>query len=255
MIVRPRPNALQLFFILRGSIVPDIIGQIAVAAICAALVVFAHRQWPNVLPVFEGAPFAVVGIALSIFLGFRNNACYDRWWEARKQWGEHIFLARNFVRQSLVLEAADGATRRRLNRLVIAFTWALARHLRPAAESRSGPQEWLGDEETKFVTQASNRPDAILRLIGMELARLRTAGALSDVVFQTLDTTIGRMGLCKRRANGFPTHRCLSPIRFFCIGRPMSFASSCPSGSPARLAGRRRLLLCWSPIRSSGSMR
>ena len=31
--------------------------------------------------------FATFGIALSLFLGFRNNAAYDRWWEARKLWG------------------------------------------------------------------------------------------------------------------------------------------------------------------------
>ena len=32
------------------------------------------------------APFAVFGVALSLFLGFRNNAACDRWSEARKPW-------------------------------------------------------------------------------------------------------------------------------------------------------------------------
>lgn len=241
MIVRPRPNALELFFILRGSIVPDIIGQIAVAAMFAAFVIFVHRQWPHALPVFEGAPFAVVGIALSIFLGFRNNACYDRWWEARKQWGEHIFLARNFARQTLVLQEVDGGVaRERLNRLVIAFTWALAKHLRPAAESRSGPKDWLEGEDATFVAEARNRPDAILRLIGMELARLRAAGVLSDMLFQTLDATVGRMGLvqaaCERIAN--------TPVPFaytlllhrtayvFCILLPFGLADSLGWATP-----------------------
>uniref|UniRef100_UPI0020907FFE bestrophin family protein n=1 Tax=Acinetobacter oleivorans TaxID=1148157 RepID=UPI0020907FFE len=31
--------------------------------------------------------FTLIGVVLSIFLGFKNTACYDRWWEARKLWG------------------------------------------------------------------------------------------------------------------------------------------------------------------------
>ncbi len=29
-------------------------------------------------------PISILGGALAIFLGFRNNSAYDRWWEARK---------------------------------------------------------------------------------------------------------------------------------------------------------------------------
>jgi ion channel-forming bestrophin family protein len=244
MIVRPRPNVLQLLFILRGSIVPDIIGQIASMAVFATLVILAQHAWPKFVPVFDGAPFALVGIALSIFLGFRNNACYDRWWEARRQWGEHIFLARNFARQTLALEAMPGPegveSRRRLLRLVIAFTWTLAKHLRPSAESRSGPTQWLEGEEVDFVGQARNRPDAILRLIGRELARLRAGGMISDMMFQTLDNTLGRMALvqaaCERIAN--------TPVPFaytlllhrtayvFCILLPFGFADALGWATP-----------------------
>ena len=248
MIVRPRPNFLELFFVLRGSILPDIIGQIASTAAFAALVIFAHRQWPGVIPVFDGAPFALVGIALSIFLGFRNNACYDRWWEARKQWGELIFLARNFARQTLALESTPGPegaeSRRRLIRLVIAFTWGLARHLRPSAQGRSGPAEWLDGGDAEFVAQSRNGPDAILRLLGQELARLRAGGAIGDILFQTLDTTLGRMGLvqaaCERISN--------TPVPFaytlllhrtayvFCILLPFGFADSLGWASPFAVA-------------------
>ncbi|TIL70040.1 MAG: hypothetical protein E5Y81_17900, partial [Mesorhizobium sp.] len=39
-------------------------------------------------------------VALSIYLGFRNNAAYDRWWEARKLWGQLVFDIRNLARAS-----------------------------------------------------------------------------------------------------------------------------------------------------------
>lgn len=44
-------------------------------------------------------PFSLIGLALAIFLGFRNNAAYDRYWEARKLWGDLLHRSRTFARQ------------------------------------------------------------------------------------------------------------------------------------------------------------
>ena len=49
------------------------------------------------------APISILGVALSIFLGFRNNWAYDRWWEARKIWGGIINDSRSFAMQVLTL--------------------------------------------------------------------------------------------------------------------------------------------------------
>lgn len=47
----------------------------------------------------EILPISVVGVALSIFLSFKSKAAYDRWWEARKIWGEIINDSRTFSMQ------------------------------------------------------------------------------------------------------------------------------------------------------------
>ena len=39
---------------------------------------------------------AVLGSAVAFFIGFRMNAAYDRWWEARKIWGEFVNFSRSF---------------------------------------------------------------------------------------------------------------------------------------------------------------
>lgn len=44
-------------------------------------------------------PLGVLGTALSIFLSFRNNSGYDRWWEARKIWGGIVNYSRTFAMQ------------------------------------------------------------------------------------------------------------------------------------------------------------
>ena len=48
------------------------------------------------------------GLALGFLIGFRNNHAYDRWWEARKLWGQLINENRNLclkVRSLLGVEA------------------------------------------------------------------------------------------------------------------------------------------------------
>lgn len=241
MIVRPRPSFIQLLFITRGSIVPEIIWHVLAMAVVAAAVVPAHHAWPHAVPSFGGAPFALVGIALSIFLGFRNNACYDRWWEARRQWGEMIAVARNLARQTLVLEGTpDVPVRARLLRMQIAFARSLARSLRKSAGDFSGVASFLPPEDIGSVEPSRNRPDAILRLMGRDLAELRARGAISDILFQMLDQSIARLALvqvaCERIHN--------TPVPFaytlllhrtayiFCVLMPFGFVDALGWGTP-----------------------
>jgi putative membrane protein len=241
LIVRPRPSFIQLLFITRGSIVSEIMGHVVAMAAVAVVIVLAHQTWPNAVPSFGGAPFALVGIALSIFLGFRNNACYDRWWEARRLWGEMIAVARNLARQTLVLDGTpDASVRARLLYMQIGFSRSLARSLRKSAGDFSGVAAFLPVEDLRAVEHSRNRPDAILRLMGRELAALRARGAISDIIFQTLDQSVARLALvqagCERIHN--------TPVPFaytlllhrtayiFCLLMPFGFADSLGWGTP-----------------------
>ena len=38
----------------------------------------------------DNLPVTVIGAALGIFVSFRTNAGYDRWWEGRKLWGRMV---------------------------------------------------------------------------------------------------------------------------------------------------------------------
>jgi putative membrane protein len=86
MILRDKPGILALLFAVRGSVLPVIAPQLMFVALFSTAVVAIDRfVWT--LPHVQAAPLAVFGVALSLFLGFRNNAAYDRWWEARRLWG------------------------------------------------------------------------------------------------------------------------------------------------------------------------
>ena len=84
MIVREPPSLIQLLFVMRGSIVPKIAGRVLAFALIAAVVAWVDAAVLP-LPHVSIAAMGIFGIALSLFLGFRNNAAYDRWWEARRR--------------------------------------------------------------------------------------------------------------------------------------------------------------------------
>ena len=129
MIVRPRPNFLQLFFIMRGSVVPRILPQIFGFAVYSAVILALARWLELDLGVFNIAPFGLVGVTLSIYLSFRNNAAYDRWWEARKLWGTLVFEIRNMARATTSL-IPDPAEQRALLMEALAFCHFLRGQLR-----------------------------------------------------------------------------------------------------------------------------
>jgi putative membrane protein len=204
LFVSPRPTWRQLFLVRQGEILSQILPQILIFGGWSAAIVFGHKIRPDLLRGHPPGPYALIGIALSIFYSFRNNACYERWWEARCQWGRLVLTARSFARQTLVLQRPAPAARRRLLRLTIAFCQALVPHLRPGA-SDAATNAYLTEGDRAMVGASHNRPDRLARLIGGELAELRSAGLISDILYQLLDRSVGDLaevqGACERIRN------------------------------------------------------
>ncbi|MBN9044244.1 MAG: bestrophin family protein [Rhizobiales bacterium] len=242
MIVRPRPPLWRLFFILKGSVITRILPQLCVVFVLSLIVVAAHRTFPGRVPAFSnGAGLTLLGIALSIFLGFRNNACYDRWWEARKVWGRLVAVSRNFARQTLILEGRPETAERRaeLLRHVIAFSHAMVSHLRPAP-GEPKLERWLSAEERAAFAASRNGPDLILRRLGAILAALRAEGVLHPADFQTLDKSVTAMAEIQAASERLRS----TPVPFgytlllhrtaylFCLSIPFGFAQLMGWGTP-----------------------
>jgi putative membrane protein len=205
MVVRDKPNAFQLFFIVRGSIIPLILPQIVCIALLGAIVAVTQRYFPAVFPNYSPAAFALLGVALSLFLGFRNNACYDRWWEARKQWGQLVVDGRSLARQvtSFIDDQDEGGseTKQRLVHLSIAFTHALRHNLRQS-DPGSDIKKYIDPRDWPLLLQSKHPPDYILRLMGRELGSCRKKQLLSDILVQSIDQRItsmaGVLAACER---------------------------------------------------------
>ena len=182
MIVRPRPTAFGLLFILRGSILPMIAPRVLLIVLLSAGVVWLHAVQPQHLRDITPAPFTLLGLALSIFLGFRNNACYKRWWEGRKHWGQLVAETRGLVRDLVTLLPTDPALQRRCGHRAVAFAHALCSQLRSDPDGHT--RDWLPAAEWPRIAVARSQPDAILLAQATELAGLLRSGALSDMLYR-----------------------------------------------------------------------
>lgn len=57
-----------------------------------------HQGYSTHIPFL---PLSTIGIAVAFYLGFKNNAAYDRFWEARKIWGGIVNYSRTWGNQVL----------------------------------------------------------------------------------------------------------------------------------------------------------
>lgn len=229
-----------------GSIIPRILGEIAVVAGFAALAVLAAaRGW---IPVthLSAVPFSLFGLALSVFLGFRNSVCYDRWWEARRQWGTLIPAARSLVRESRALlagaEGGDAAAARIAYRS-IAFAHALSARLR-RRDAASAGDGWLPDADRAALHGLRNRPEGILGAIEGEITGLQRIGVIDAFSAQGLRGHVRRLSdvqaACERiRATPVPFAYALLLHRtawLFCLLLPFGLAELIGWATPVVVA-------------------
>jgi len=149
----------------------------------------------------------ILGTAISILLGFRTSAAYDRWWEARIIWGGIINESRTLIRQALGF-ISPGHTKEdevyQFVRYQAAWCYALTSSLRNLPLSPEVKNK-LSDAEYAALSGHANAPNAILNYMEEHLAGLFKAGKVDSYHFaamdQTLRTLCDNMGRCERIKN------------------------------------------------------
>ncbi|MBN6733160.1 bestrophin family protein [Burkholderia multivorans] len=199
MIVRPRQNWLRMLFVWNGSVLQSIIPQLAFMAIVSTLAVFTNgRIFGEKIPL-NTAPFTLFGLALAIFLAFRNNASFERFKEARLLWGNLLIAARALTSQMrrYLPDSVDDAQRNRLADWLIAFTYALKHELRHT-DPLPDLERILGAERAGLLARKAYRPVAILDMLRGELVHAlgRTPGSeticwMFDAQLDALGKTVG----------------------------------------------------------------
>lgn len=150
-------------------------------------------------------PLAVVGAALGIFVSFRTNSAYARWWEGRQLWGRLVNTSRHFALQVTgYLRDADAA--RALVHRQIGYVHVLRCRLRaqdPWQDERV--RAALPDEARAALAGQRNPCHALLQQQMADLVALAERGSLDPLRLQSLDGTLAAFldvqGGCERLKN------------------------------------------------------
>ncbi|HSC87418.1 MAG TPA: bestrophin family ion channel [Polyangiaceae bacterium] len=200
-----RPTWLGLVFSVRGTELEGIRFRLTFVFLISIVFTYfqevGHVRSPLTIPALS-----LMGMAIGIFLGFRNNTSYDRFWEGRRLWGGLVNTSRTLTRHLLTLTAphGDSARVRACVHRIPAFVHALRAQLRDQPLP-SELDSLLEPNERALVAASRNPANAILLQLQRELAGLANAGELTELRLVEITTTLATLtdlqGGCERIKN------------------------------------------------------
>ncbi|MEM7437798.1 MAG: bestrophin family ion channel [Myxococcota bacterium] len=197
---------------------------------------FVARNWPLILvvvivqealvlvsgltdvfatDVFSAGAVGLLATVVGIFLMFRFNEAYQRWWEARILWGALVNDSRSFAREvntlitpervpSLTNEGEASAVRQELVYRHLAYVNAVRLSLR-GQESWQELAPFIDPDELAELEGYVNKATQLNRRQADRLANLIGADTAQHVLLMQFDSTLNRLydiqGGCERIKN------------------------------------------------------
>lgn len=155
--------------------------SVLVVALYTLVVEMVVQLLPDRPPKWIGELAVVNAVLLGVLLAFRNKEAYERWWEARKLWGQLINDSRNLCLKVATLVNPPAEERTAFARLVVGFAVALKRHLRGGQ-----PLQAVPGFETDPAAPAHVPVHIAGRVFG-QLKGWRAGGKITDMEFLALD--------------------------------------------------------------------
>lgn len=185
MIIRDKTNSFALLFAWHGTILPKVFPALMVVVLISTTLVYLSKHHYVLVPEVPAIGFTVFGVILSIFLSFRNTACYERWWEGRKLWGALIANSRHMIRDSYVL---DDQQREVLMYRIMLFTHLLRDRLRKQTHSFEHYQlhVQLTEPQWQMLSGHMNPPQYVLEITQKDLVAIYKRAEITDIIYSTL---------------------------------------------------------------------
>lgn len=235
MIIRKKEHWFRMLFVWRGSVLPSLVPRLVLLLIFSIAVVYFHGTILSFKVPLNPAPLTLFGFVLALFLGFRNNASYERFWEGRKLWGELLNTSRSLTRQVITLNntGEDKAFTLEMVALISSFVLALKHQLRDT-DPRAELAERLDEETLALVMAAKYKPAIIMKLIAERLQAAQATGRIDSIQFARMDQNLDKLadilGGCERIHNtlipysyGVLLHR---TVYIYCAMMPFGLVDS-----------------------------
>ncbi|KQM49147.1 putative membrane protein [Sphingomonas sp. PP-CE-1A-559] len=195
-----------------------------------------------VLPFHAPAlPLTLFGTALALFLGFRDNSAYQRWWESRGLWGLMINASRNLARMARnMLPEPEGHD---MKRTIVLRQIAYVNALRCQLRKQPAPPEvlrFLSKEEASFALDRTNIANGLLDGTGRRIDIARRNGWI-DTIQQTqfeailVDIANAQGGMERIKNTPLPNQYRFFPsifTRLFCILLPIGLVETLGFATP-----------------------
>ena len=150
------------------------------------------------------AVHSLLGIVLGLFLVFRTNSAYDRWWEGRKQWGTLVNNTRNLsLKLGAFLPKEDKETRSYFAKMIPNFVFSMKEYLRNGVVMEE--IDAVEDDFMKNFEGIEHIPNKIILMLYTKVNDLYKAGELTSDHFFVLDKELKSfsdiLGACERIRN------------------------------------------------------
>jgi ion channel-forming bestrophin family protein len=198
-------------------------------------------------------PIALIGIAVSFYLGFKNNSSYDRLWEARKIWGGIVnasrtftIMTRDFITNEHTKEKLSESDLNKIHKSVVyrhvAWLKALTYQLRlpkPWEHSTDSENEfrkaggihheddhfkniipYITSDEYEYLLTKGNKASHLLSLQSKDFLKLKLGGQIEDFRHMELEKMLGEFYTLQgksERIKNFPFPRQYATINYFFV--------------------------------------
>ena len=224
-----------MIFIWKGSVLPKLLFRLILLFLMAIAIMVFNGAIFDIKIQLNPAPFTLFGIALAIFLGFKNSTSYDRFWEARKLWGALVFTARSLTRQVQSLSYYDKNSKELIHfvDLIIVFSYVFKHQLR-FTDPYQDIEKRLGTELADRLKPVIYKPVMLLKEMGNWIKTARIEGKLDSISAANIDANLNELSHiltgCERIANTpIPyTYKVLlhRTVYIYCFLLPFGFVDS-----------------------------
>ncbi|WP_010545711.1 bestrophin family protein [Sphingomonas elodea] len=186
-------------------------------------------------------PLTLFGSVLALFLGFRSNSAYQRWWEGRGLWGLMINASRNLARAARNFlpdgEAVD------LKRTIVLRQIAYVHALRCQLRRQSPDQEvlrFLSRGEADFALARTNVANGIVDGTGRRIELARSKGWIDTIQQSSMERVLidianAQGGMERLKNTPLPVQYRLVPTLFthiFCVLLPIGLVETLGVATP-----------------------
>jgi putative membrane protein len=147
---------------------------------------------------------SLLGVVLGLFLVFRTNTAYDRWWEGRRMWGGLVNSTRNFAFKIGAYLGPEGHDHKLwFAKMIPNFVFAMKENLRNGVKMEE--LELMDDRFYEDLNKYKHKPNRISALIYNRVNSLYKSGELTGDQLINLDKELKDftdiIGACERIKN------------------------------------------------------